>query len=54
MLCSLLSRPFLFPIVSIVSKDKKHVLSIGEYQGVKTIDPQHFIEHVMKGEAKAA
>jgi uncharacterized protein len=31
----------------IVSGDHKHVLSIPEYQGVKTISPSAFVEHVL-------
>jgi len=31
----------------IVSGDKKHVLSVGEYQGVKTISPSDFVNDVL-------
>lgn len=37
----------------IVSGDKKDVLSIGEYEGVKTISPTDFVRDVLIG-AKAA
>ena len=31
----------------IISWDKKHVLSIGEYQGIKTITPANFVKDVL-------
>lgn len=31
----------------IVSGDKKHVLSIGEYKGIKTVSPKDFIEELI-------
>ena len=31
----------------IISGDKKHVLSIGEYQGIKTITPANFVKDVL-------
>ncbi len=28
----------------IISQDKKHVLSIGEYKGIQTISPEQFLQ----------
>lgn len=32
----------------IVSTDKKHVLSVGEYQGIVTLHPSDFVKEVLK------
>lgn len=37
----------------IVSMDKKHVLSVGEYQGIQTIHPTDFVRDILE-EKKAA
>jgi len=37
----------------LVSKDKRHVLSIASYEGVQTITPQDFIEEVVQLEKAA-
>ena len=37
----------------IVSMDKQHVLSVGEYQGIQTIHPMDFVKDILE-EKKAA
>ena len=32
----------------IVSQDKKHILSIKEYRGIKTIHPEEFVKLITK------
>lgn len=37
----------------IVSMDKQHVLSVGEYQGIETIHPTDFVREVLAGKKAA-